>query len=266
MSYSNAARVCGVVVATTTLTVLGAGPAFAHVTAQPGTAEKGGYSVVTLRVPNESDTAGTIALTVTLPADHPIGSVLTTAVPGWTATTTKVALNPPIKDDDGRTVTETTGSVTWKAEPGTKIAPGQFLDFPLSLGPLPDDVDQIALPATQTYDDGEVVNWNESMTPGAAEPEHPAPVVALAAAAAGAGDPMGGAAPPAPPAPPMASPASSDTATRSDTTARWLGGIGLLLGALALGAAAGAIARTRRAAGGGPAAQGATREDANTPS
>lgn len=42
------------------LTLTAAAPAFAHVTAQPGTAEQGGYSVVTMRVPNESDTAGTV--------------------------------------------------------------------------------------------------------------------------------------------------------------------------------------------------------------
>ena len=69
-----------------TATVLGAAPAFAHVPAQPGDAAQGSYSVVSLRVPNESDTAGTVKLEVTLPADHPLSSVRTTPVPGWTAT------------------------------------------------------------------------------------------------------------------------------------------------------------------------------------
>lgn len=46
-----------------------------------------------LRVPDESDTAGTVGLEVTLPADHPLSSVRTTPVPGWTATTTKAAVD-----------------------------------------------------------------------------------------------------------------------------------------------------------------------------
>src|SRR5689334_9373720 len=84
-----------------TAALASAAPAFAHVTPQPGTAEQGGYSVVAFRVPDESDTAGTIKLEVNLPTDHPILSVRTTPMPGWTATTTKVALNPPVQTDDG---------------------------------------------------------------------------------------------------------------------------------------------------------------------
>jgi uncharacterized protein YcnI len=257
-SRRTALRVGGVASAAAVLTVVGAGPAFAHVTAQPGTAEQGGYSVVTFRVPNESDTAGTVGLTVTLPTDHPISSVRTTPLPGWTATTSKVPLNPPVQDD-GRTITETVGSVTWTAAPGTRIEPGQFLDFPLSLGPLPDDADQIVLPATQTYDDGEVVNWNEPMGPNGAEPEHPAPVVALTEPASAA----------APAAAPGTAPAPSTT----DTTARWLGGLGLLVGALGLGLGGGAVLRGRRPTGAPSADRSGTQhpdrtdlEDANTPS
>jgi hypothetical protein len=59
-----------------TATVLGAGPAFAHVTAQPGDAAQGGYSVVSLRVPNESDTAGTGLLVGALGLGVGAGAVL----------------------------------------------------------------------------------------------------------------------------------------------------------------------------------------------
>ena len=247
-------RVAGVAGTAAVLTLVAAGPAFAHVTAQPGTAEKGGYAVVTFRVPNESDTAGTVGLTVNLPTDHPFSSARTTPIPGWTATTNKVPLNPPVQDD-GRTITEAVGSVTWTAAPGTRIEPGQFLDFPLSLGPMPDDVDQLVFPASQTYSDGEVVNWSEPMGPNGAEPEHPAPVVTLTAPAAGGGHGMGGAAPAAAAAaPPMASGAAPPVAEASDTTARWLGGLGLLVGALGLGLGAGALIRSRRPASGPPPA------------
>jgi uncharacterized protein len=43
-------RLATVLTLTATAGVLGAAPAFAHVTAQPGTAAQGGYSVVSLRV------------------------------------------------------------------------------------------------------------------------------------------------------------------------------------------------------------------------
>jgi periplasmic copper chaperone A len=185
-------------------------------------------------VPTESDTAGTVKLQVTLPADHPISSVRTTPRPGWTATMSKTPLNPPV-EVNGRTLTEVVTSVTWTADPGTRIGPGEFAEFPLSLGPLPTGVDQLVLPAVQTYDDGEVVAWDQPPAADGSEPERPAPVVALtpasdeeaATAAAGGADPGSG----------------------TDSTARWLGGAGLLVGALGLGFGAGATLRGRRGPG-----------------
>jgi periplasmic copper chaperone A len=231
-----ALRIGTVVTAAGIVALVGAAPAFAHVTAQPGTAQQGGYSVITFRVPNEDATAGTTALTVTLPTDHPISSVRTTPIAGWTATTTTVALNPPVQDD-GRTITKTVGSVTWTAAAGTKIAPGQYLDFPVSLGPLP-DVPEISFAAKQTYDSGTVVDWNQPANPDGSEPEHPAPSVTLTPAAAGA-DAHGMA---------MATAATPDPAAAgTDTTARWLAGAGLLVGALGLGVGGGAVLQSRRA-------------------
>ncbi len=187
-------------------------------------------------MPDEDDTAGTVALTVSLPADHPFSSVRTTPVAGWTATPNEITLNPPLKDDDGNAITKTIGSVTWKANPGTKIAPGQYLDFPLSLGPFPDNVDVIRMPAVQTYDNGKVVNWADPPAADGSEPEHPAPSVSLTAATTT--DAHAGMSATAAPA----EPPSSD-----DSTARWLGGAGLLVGALGLGFGGGALLRTRRA-------------------
>jgi periplasmic copper chaperone A len=224
----------GVVVALAAgATLLAAGPASAHVTAQPGQVASGGSAVVSFRVPDESDTAGTVELEVALPTDHPITSVRTTPMPGWTATVAKATLNPPVQVN-GNAVTQAVSTVTWTANPGTRIGPGEFLDFPLWLGPLPTGVDQLALPATQTYDDGTVVAWNQPTT-GGEEPEHPAPVVRLVAAAGG--DAMAG-----PPAPAAAPPHSG-----TDETARWMARAGLLVGALGLGVGVGALLRGRRA-------------------
>jgi uncharacterized protein YcnI len=225
-----------------TATVLGAAPAFAHVTAQPGDAAQGGYSVVSLRVPNESDTAGTVRLQVTLPADHPLASVRTTPVAGWTATTTEAPLNPPVRSGE-RMLDKAVRTVTWSADPGTRIGPGEYLDFPLSLGPLPTGVDELVLPAVQTYDDGEVVSWDQPMNADGSEPERPAPSVALDPAAAG-GDHHAAMAMPGTPQQPAAD--GADTAGTSDPTARRLAGAGLLVGALGLGVGAGAVLRSRR--------------------
>jgi uncharacterized protein YcnI len=211
--------------------LLGAGPASAHVTAQPGEVTQGGSAVVSFRVPDESDTAGTVKLEVALPTDHPITSVRTTPIPGWTAAVTKATLNPPVQVN-GNAVAQAVSAVTWTANPGTRIGPGEYLDFPLSLGPLPTGVEQLALPATQTYDDGTVVAWNQPPARGD-EPEHPAPVVRLTPATGD--DAMAGPAAPAP------------SSSGADQTARWMAGAGLLVGALGVGVGAGAVLRTRRA-------------------
>ncbi len=217
------------------LALAGAAPAFAHVTANPSTIQKGGYGVVTFRVPDEDDAAGTVALTVNLPQDHPFSSVRTTPIAGWSVTTNEVPLNPPLKDDDGNAITKTIGSVTWKANPGNRIAPGQYLDFPLSLGPFPDDVDVIRMPTVQTYDNGKVVNWADPPAADGSEPEHPAPSVSLTAAA---GDGTHGG--------PTATATAADPPAADDPTARWLGGAGVLVGALGLGFGGGALLRSRR--------------------
>jgi periplasmic copper chaperone A len=217
----------------TAAALVGAAPALAHVSAQPGTAEEGSYSVVAMRVPTESDTAGTVKLQVTLPTNHPITSVRTTPRAGWTATMTRTPLNPPV-DVNGRAVTEAISAVTWTADPGVRIGPGEFADFPLSLGPLPTGIDRLVLPAVQTYDDGEVVAWDQPPAADGSEPERPAPVVTLTPATSDAA-PVAAALPPA-----------ASATDNTDNTARWLGGGGLLLGALGLGVGAGATLRARR--------------------
>ena len=217
----------------TSAALVGAAPALAHVSAQPGTAEEGSYSVVAMRVPTESNTAGTVKLQVTLPTDHPITSVRTTPRAGWTATMTRTPLNPPV-DVNGRAVTEAISAVTWTADPGVRIGPGEFADFPLSLGPLPTGIDRLVLPAVQTYDDGEVVAWDQPPAADGSEPERPAPVVTLTPATSDAA-PVAAALPPA-----------ASATDNTDNTARWLGGGGLLLGALGLGVGAGATLRARR--------------------
>ncbi len=225
-----AATVCGVA---SVVALAAATPAFAHVTAQPGEATRGGYAKIAFRTPNESPTAGTVKLEVTMPAEHPITSVSTTPVPGWSAQVTKQALATPV-ESHGRTITEAARTVTWTAQPGTRINPGEFVEFEVSMGPLPTDTDQLLFPAVQSYDDGMVVRWDQPpAVEGAPEPEHPAPLVRLVA---GSGQGSGG----------TSAGAAGAGSEAADPTARWLGGIGLLLGALGLGFGIGALLRSRR--------------------
>src|SRR5690348_5731967 len=97
------------------LTLALAAPASAHVTVNPGTATAGGYTKVTFRVPNESDTASTTKVEVNLPADKPVASVSLKPVPGWTAEAVKSKLATPIKAHD-TDITEAVSKVTWTAQ------------------------------------------------------------------------------------------------------------------------------------------------------
>jgi uncharacterized protein YcnI len=167
--------------ATVTGVLVLAGPASAHVTVNPREAVQGGYAKVDFRVPNESDTASTTKLEVFLPENAPIGSVSTQPVPGWEVAVEKGAPATPITAH-GSPVTEVVKKVTWTAAAGSEIKPGTFQEFPLSLGPLP-ETEQLVFKALQTYSDGEIVRWIDEPVAGGEEPESPAPVLALAAAA-----------------------------------------------------------------------------------
>jgi len=154
--------------------LLAAVPASAHVRAD-GDASPGSSAVVTFRVPTESATASTTSLTVTLPTDTPITSVRPRSKPGWTAEVTKVRLDPPVVDGD-LTIASAVGSITWTATDGG-IPPGEFDEFVVQLGPIP-DADELVMPALQGYGDGTSVDWSE-VGQGGTEPEHPAPVLRI---------------------------------------------------------------------------------------
>ncbi|MCM2391420.1 YcnI family protein [Streptomyces sp. CWNU-1] len=159
------------------------GTAFAHVSVQPqGEAAKGGYATVNFKVPNERDTASTVKLEVNLPTEHPLASVLPQPVPGWTVQVTKSKLAKPL-EVHGNKITEAASKITWTSA-GGKIGPGQFQQFPVSLGQLPENADQLVFKALQTYDNKEVVRWIEAPKEGA-EPTSPAPVLELTAAEGG---------------------------------------------------------------------------------
>jgi uncharacterized protein YcnI len=219
----------------TALAVLAvAGPAAAHVTANPSTAVQGSYTKVSFRVPNEMDNANTTQLEINLPLDHPIASVSVRPSPGWIVTVSESKLPTPIKNDDGE-VTKAVSKIVWSKG---AIAPGQFQEFDVSMGPLPTDTDTLAFKAVQIYSGGQVVRWDQAPLPGGKEPEHPAPTLHLTKAAEPTGAKGGGAAVPIIATKPVAG-------TSDDGTARLIGGLGLAAGLVGIGVAALALARAR---------------------
>jgi uncharacterized protein YcnI len=210
MSLGNTwiSRIAGIASGVTVLAALwlGAGipSAWAHVHASGDNTVRGGMAIVTFHVPNESITrAATTALTVLLPN---VAAARTESIPGWTAKLDRDAAAGTVR------------SVTWTAVPDGGIGPDQFGLFRISLR-LP-NTDTVSFPVTQTYADGSTVKWDQPPASGGAEPEHPAPVLALTTEPAAPADHHH---------PNAAGPKSSP-----DNTARLLGGAALVAAGLGI--------------------------------
>jgi uncharacterized protein YcnI len=237
MSVFHARRIVAVSGLTIGAALALAGPALAHVTANPNTAVQGSYTKISFRVPNEEASANTTQLEVDMPLDHPVASVSVRPVPGWTIAVTKGKLPKPVTSDDGTTTIGVT-KIVWS---GGSITPGQFQEFDVSMGPLPTDTDTLQFKALQTYSDGTVVHWDQPTSPGGKEPDHPAPTVHLTKASTTASTTASTAKTAA-----VTTSASGSTAG-DDGTARWLGGVGLAAGVIGIGVGAYGLARARGA-------------------
>jgi uncharacterized protein YcnI len=194
---------------------------------------------ITFRVPTESDTANTTKVQVSLPADTPFAEVLAEPLPGWSATVTEGKLPKPV-DLEGTTLTKAPLTVTWTADKGQGIKPGEFQEFAVSAGPIP-DAEELSFPVTQSYSDGTSVTWDQPQAPGAEEPENPLPSFTVTAAepedsASTDPAPASSASPAAAASGTVALPKATDGASSSDPLARWLGAAGLLAGLAGLGA------------------------------
>jgi uncharacterized protein YcnI len=201
--------------------------ASAHVTLTDNTAEAGSYSLITFKVPNESESATTSTITLHIPEATPFASVSYVPVPGWTTELATTRLAKPVAIGDTE-LTDAVTSVTWTSDDGHDIADGQLQTFTLSVGPVP-DVDSVAFTVDQTYSDGSVVKWNDT----SADAEEPAPVLYVNAQ-------------------PAADHHASSTTTTTTTTAapvdvfaRVIGIVGLAVGAVGVVIA---IASRRRSA------------------
>jgi uncharacterized protein YcnI len=199
--------------------------ASAHVSLEENTATPGTFATLTFRVPNETADASTNKLTVTMPRGAGLlSSVSYIPVPGWTADVVTSKLATPITHGDD-TITEAVTQVTFTAAPGSEYGPGSLGIFKLFVGPVP-DVGRLTLPVDQGYSDGAVVSWS-----GAPTSEHPAPVLYVDDTPVVDHD--ADSAPVATVAPGDGH-AATQSAPASDVIARALGGVGLVLGAIAL--------------------------------
>jgi uncharacterized protein YcnI len=188
-------------------------PAWAHVHASSDNAVRGAMAIVTFQVPNESDKgAATTALSVALPD---VASASAETMPGWTSRLDRDAASGTVR------------SVTWTAAPNGGIGVDQFALFRMSVQ-LP-DADTVSFPATQTYSDGSIVKWDQPPLPGGGEPEHPAPMLTLAAAPVAPHEhhPSSG-------MPANQAGAGGQSKPAPDNTARLLGGAALVVGALGI--------------------------------
>jgi len=162
-------------------------PASAHVTVDSPDAEAGGFGKLVFRVPTESETASTTKLTIHMPEDTPFAFVNAERVPGWDVKLSKEKHDEPV-EAGGFKVTETVSEITWTADKNSAIKPGEFAEFAVSVGPLPEQGGKLEFAADQKYSDDSTVAWDESTPESGDEPEHPAPTLTIASQESAADD------------------------------------------------------------------------------
>lgn len=226
------------------LTLVGM-PAWAHVEVESNRAYVGATDVtLTFHVPNELAPATTRSITFVFPTDHPLLGVTTGRQNGFTPKVSTAPLAKPVQGPNGP-VSEVVRAVEFT---GGRLSGTEEKEFTFHVDQLPSDTRKLTFKALQKYSNGETVSWIEVAADGAAEPEHPAPVLTLGPAPAasqpatasptasvtlGASTPTLGAS-----APPTTAPASDTAATDSGVkgplAAAAIGGLVLAAGGWAL--------------------------------
>jgi uncharacterized protein YcnI len=202
----------------------------AHVTLQPRQAPADSFVRLNVRVPNERDNASTRKVHVQFPPG--VLALSYEPVDGWRIAVTKRKLDQPA-ELHGEPVTEEIDEVSFTAQHGATIRPGQFRDFGLSLRTPAKPNRALTFKALQTYSGGEVVRWI-----GPPDSEEPAAQVRLIAAAQEGQAPDG---------PPTASAVPAAAATDDDGPSTALVIVALVVGGLGLLAGLGALLSARRA-------------------
>ena len=228
--HRNRIRLLLVPLAAAGLIMAGAVNAWAHVEVEAEPAAVGSSDVtLTFHVPNEEAPAVTTEVTFVMPTDHPLVGVSAKPQNGFLPITTTRHLDVAVPGANGP-VSDVTSQVTFS---GGKITGKDEKPFVLHVDKLPAGVRTLTFKALQRYNNGSTVSWIEVAADGAAEPEHPAPVLALTAPASSAPARVAATAP----APTTSSPDSGKLPAA------------LGLGALAVGATAVVLVLRRRRSG-----------------
>ena len=157
---------------------LTAGPAFAHVSANPGDATAGKSTNQQFKIGHGCDGSPTTKVTFFIPEG--VVGVKPEVEPGWTIEAKVGAITP--YDSHGETISEGVKELTFVA--GTPLPDDQVTFFGLSMT-MPDKAGEtIHIPVVQTCRQGEL-RWIDIPVEGQEEPEHPAPGIELLAAEAG---------------------------------------------------------------------------------
>lgn len=157
--------------------------ASAHVSIAEDEVAAGSYSLLTFGIPHGCDGSPTTEVRIQLPESIP--EVTPTVNPNWDVEKVMTGLAEPLDDGYGGQLTERVSEVVYTAT--TPLAADLRDAFVLSLK-IPDDAagSTLSFPTIQTCEAGETA-WIEETTAGGAEPEHPAPSVAVVDADAAAG-------------------------------------------------------------------------------
>jgi uncharacterized protein YcnI len=226
--------------------LLAPGTAAAHISLHPNTIPAGAFATLDVRVPGEQEGAHVTKVNMLLPPGFT--SVDYENVPGWSTRVIETKLATPIKEG-GETINAEVSQIVWTwAGPLGKVNNAQFINFPLSLA-IPENTAGKALEfrTVQTYSNGQIVHWIEpSLTA-----EHPSPRINVTAkggviqdvAGHEAGPEAGqiGASQSTPAAP------STAVAKSSSGASKGLGLAALIVGALGLLIALGALLAARGA-------------------
>jgi uncharacterized protein YcnI len=121
--------------------------AFAHVVVKPAQVGIGAFQTFTVGVPNEKDNP-IVGLRLVIPEG--VQQVTPNEKPGWTITMKKTG------DGENTKVTE----ITWT---GGSVAAGLRDDFLFSVQ-VPSKETQLVWKAYQTYENGEVISWDQTPT------------------------------------------------------------------------------------------------------
>jgi uncharacterized protein YcnI len=167
------------------------GTAAADVQVAASHASSGARDVtITFRVTNDDPAVPTTRLQVFLPPAKPLLGVAPTAPKGWTASVT-TAPPPSPTTVEGETVGQVATAVEWS---GGRLDGTGYAVFPIDVDRLPEGAGPLRFRVLQTYADGDVVEWSDTIPAGAPPPAHPSLLVPYADAPlppAGPGAPHG---------------------------------------------------------------------------